>query len=226
MHRHSAAAGIAGADGDRVRPAGRPTGSSSRRRRRAADGTYDLGGLPGGDYTLGFSDPASGITEFWNDKAALADAPTAQRDQRRHERRLDARSPRRSRGHRRSRTPTPTPTPTETPTPTTPTPTVDRDHDGDPTATPTAPAAAAPTAVRAVSVVKMPKIKGFAKVDQRLRVTKGAWNPTAVKRKVQWMANGKKIKGATKMRLRLTSKLVGKKITVKMTASAPGHDQA
>ncbi len=68
----------------------------------------------------------------------------------------------------------------------------------------------------------MPKIKGFAKVDQRLRVTKGAWNPTSVKRKVQWMANGKKIKGATKMRLRLTSKLVGKKITVKMTASAQG----
>jgi hypothetical protein len=68
----------------------------------------------------------------------------------------------------------------------------------------------------------MPKIKGFAKVDQRLRVTKGAWNPTAVSRKVQWLANGKKIRGATKTRLRLTRRLAGKKITVKVTASAPG----
>ena len=40
----------------------------------AADGAYDLGGLPGGNYTLGFADPASGITEFWSDKADLASA--------------------------------------------------------------------------------------------------------------------------------------------------------
>ena len=26
-----------------------------------ADGAYDLGGLPGGVYTLGFADPASGV---------------------------------------------------------------------------------------------------------------------------------------------------------------------
>jgi len=71
-------------------------------------------------------------------------------------------------------------------------------------------------------VVTMPKIKGFTKVGQRLRVTKGAWNPTAVSRKIQWFANGKKIKRATKVRLRLTSKLAGKKLTVKVTASAPG----
>ncbi|MEO5661796.1 MAG: carboxypeptidase regulatory-like domain-containing protein, partial [Nocardioides sp.] len=32
----------------------------------AVNGTYDLGGLPGGTYTLGFSDPASGISEFWS----------------------------------------------------------------------------------------------------------------------------------------------------------------
>jgi hypothetical protein len=90
------------------------------------------------------------------------------------------------------------------------------------TTTTTAPAPAAPTAVRAVAVVKMPKIKGFAKVDQRLRVTKGAWNPTTAKRKLQWLANGKKIKGATKTRLRLTKKLAGKKISVKVVARASG----
>ncbi len=40
----------------------------------AANGTYDLGGLPGGVYTLGFVDTGSGVSEFWNDKALLADA--------------------------------------------------------------------------------------------------------------------------------------------------------
>ena len=41
-----------------------------------ADGRYDVDGLPGGTYTLGFSDPASGVSEYWNDKAALAEADT------------------------------------------------------------------------------------------------------------------------------------------------------
>ena len=42
----------------------------------AANGRYDLGGLPGGAYKLGFHDPATGVTEYWNDKASLADADT------------------------------------------------------------------------------------------------------------------------------------------------------
>ena len=42
----------------------------------AANGRYDLGGLPGGAYKIGFHDPATGVTEYWNDKASLADADT------------------------------------------------------------------------------------------------------------------------------------------------------
>lgn len=176
-----------------------------------ADGAYDLGGLPGGIYTLGFADPASGVSEFWNDKAELAAADSISVTNDGTMSGLDA----------VLATPLPpatTPTtPTETPTTTPST-----------TTTTTTPAAAQPaaaptsTTVRKVAVLTMPKIKGFTKVGQRLRVTKGAWNPTAISRKIQWFANGKKIKRATKVRLRLTSKLAGKRLTVKVTASAPG----
>ena len=185
----------------------------------AADGTYDLGGLPGGTYTLGFVDSVSGVTEYWNDKADLAAADSIAVTNDGTMSGLDATlaTP--------DRTPAPEPpAPTETPT-TTPVPTSTPATTA-PAPVTTAPAPAAPAAVRAVMVVKMPKIKGTAKVGQRLRVTKGAWNPTSVKRKLQWLANGKKIKGATKTRLRLTSKLAGKKLTVKVTASAAGMTTA
>lgn len=175
------------------------------------DGSYDLGGLPGGIYTLGFADPASGVSEFWNDKAELAAADSISVTNDGTMSGLDAvlATPLPP-----ATTPTTPTTPTETPT-TTPTTTT--------TTTTPAPPAAAPTSTtaRKVAVLTMPKIKGFTKVGQRLRVTKGAWNPTAISRKIQWLANGKKIKGATKVRLRLTSKLAGKRLTVKVTASAP-----
>ena len=54
-------------------------------------------------------------------------------------------------------------------------------------------------------------------------MTKGTWNPTTVTLKVKWLANGKRIKNATKNRLRLTAKLVGKRISVKVVASAAGR---
>ncbi|WP_457206844.1 carboxypeptidase regulatory-like domain-containing protein [Nocardioides sp. P5_C9_2] len=174
------------------------------------DGRYDLGGLPGGGYTLGFTDPVSGVTEYWNDRPTLVDASAIQVSSFGSSNGLDAQLA-------TPATVVPTPTPASTQTPTT-TPAT-------PTTTAPAPTTTAPTpttAARSVRVVTMPRIKGFAKVDQRLRVTKGAWNPTAVSRKVQWLANGKKIKGATKARLRLTAKLAGRKITVRVTATAPG----
>ncbi|HET6663216.1 MAG TPA: carboxypeptidase-like regulatory domain-containing protein, partial [Acidimicrobiales bacterium] len=119
----------------------------------AADGSYDLGGLPGGVYTLGFFDPASGITEYWNDKAALADADSLSVTNDGTTSGLDAQlaTPQPEPEPEPEPEPSPTPTPTETPTPTTPTPTSTATSTS--TATPTAPAAAAPTAVRVVSVV-------------------------------------------------------------------------
>lgn len=175
----------------------------------AADGTYDLGGLPGGTYTLGFSDPASGTSEFWSDKATLdaADSLVVTNDGTQNG--IDA----------QLATPLePTPTPTVTTTAmATATATA--------TATTTTTATPAPvvTAMKTIAVHKKPVIKGTAKVGNRLRVTAGTLNPTAVVRKIQWMANGKVIKKATKRRFVVTSKQAGKKLTVKITVSAPGY---
>ena len=66
-----------------------------------------------------------------------------------------------------------------------------------------------------------PKAAGKLKVGKKLTVSKGTWNvPVTVK--YQWLANGKKIKKATKGAYKLTAKDKGKKISVKVTASAPG----
>ena len=185
----------------------------------AANGRYDLGRLPGGAYKLGFHDPATGVTEYWNDKASLADADTLNVQNAGSNSGLDAQlatplpEP--------TTQPTPEPTPEATPEPS-PTPTAD------PTSTTTAPPApqvapapAATTTDDAVVMVKRPRIKGVAAVARTVRVTRGTWNPTKVSRKIQWLANGKRIKGATKARLRVTGKLVGKRLSVRVVASAP-----
>jgi hypothetical protein len=184
-----------------------------------ANGTYVIDHLLGGDYTLRFFDPISGVTEYWNNKLALSDAGTIQLQSSGVSDQYDAQL---ATPVAEEPTPEPTPEPTlePTPTPTTPTTTT-----GTTTGTTTSTATGTSTTTASagkVLVVKKPRIKGFAKVDQRLRVTKGAWNPTTAKRKIQWLANGKKIKGATKMRLRLTRKMAGKKISVKVTAKAAG----
>jgi hypothetical protein len=170
-----------------------------------ADGSYDVGGLSGGAHTLGFRDPVSGVSEYWNDHTAIADADTVT-------------VPSTSRYDAVLATPLPpttTPTPTPTPTPTTA-----------PTHVAPVVVAPVPTAPAAVLAVKLPRIKGLAAVGERLKVTKGTWNPTGVTLKVQWLANGKKIKKATKMRLRLTDKLAGKRISVRVVASAAGRTPA
>jgi hypothetical protein len=87
------------------------------------------------------------------------------------------------------------------------------------------PAPATTTATAQVVMVKRPRIKGVAQVAEVLRVTRGTWNPTSVSRKLQWLANGKRVKGATKARLRVTKKLVGKRLSVRVVATAPQRTQ-
>lgn len=182
-----------------------------------ADGSYDLGGLPGGEYTLGFEDAATETTEFWNNQAALADAHTLTVQSSGVTDGLDAQLA-------TPVEPTPTPVVTETATATaTATATETASSTATATATPTVNAPPTTTATKAIAVVKAPKIKGTAKVGKRLRVTQGTLNPTTVERKIQWLANGKKIKKATKRRFRVTNKQRGKKITVRITISAPGY---
>jgi 5-hydroxyisourate hydrolase-like protein (transthyretin family) len=174
------------------------------------DGQYDLGLLPGGTYTLGFHDPATNVGEYWNDKADLTDANALQVKEVGTTDGLNA----------QLATPLPEPTPTETPT-TTPTTPTTATTTTTTTTTPVNTAAPAATAT-AVTVAVRPRIRGIAKVAKTLRVTKGTWTPTTVTKKIQWLANGKRIKGATKNRLRLTKKLAGKRISVRIVASAPG----
>jgi len=176
-----------------------------------ADGSYDLGGLPGGSYTLGFRDPATGITEFWNDKAVLADAHTLNVQSQGVTDGLDAQLA-------TPLEPTPVPTVTQGSTSTT-----SSTSSTSSTTTTTASPASAATAKKTIRVLKKPVIKGVAKVGNRLRVTPGKINPTAVVRKIQWLANGKKIKKATHRRFRVTNKQRGKKIAVRITISAPGY---
>lgn len=168
-----------------------------------ADGRYDVGGLPGGAYTLGFHDPATGVGEYWNDNAALADADTLNVDSAGSTTGLDA----------RLATPLPEPTVALTNGPAPTGTAAPADTTG---ATPVTTATAGK-----VVMVKRPRIRGVAAVTEVLRVTRGAWNPTKISRKIQWLANGKRIKGATKARLRVTKKLVGKRISVRVVASAP-----
>ncbi len=98
-------------------------------------------------------------------------------------------------------TATPTPTPTATPTPTVPVETE-------------------------VSVSKKPKLKGKAKVGKTLRVTRGQWSTETVKLRYVWLVNGKKLTGAEGRTLKVTGKLRGKRISVRVVATAPGLDRA
>ena len=41
--------------------------------------------------------------------------------------------------------------------------------------------------------------------------------------KIQWFANGKKIKKATKAKFKVAKKYAGKKVQAKITATAPGY---
>ncbi|WP_210503074.1 carboxypeptidase regulatory-like domain-containing protein [Nocardioides xinjiangensis] len=176
------------------------------------DGAYDVGGLPAGDYTLGFRDPASGVTEYWNDRHTISEAdPVTVPSVDRYD--VELATP----GTPQEPTPEPDPTPT-TPDPA-PAPTVA----ATPITTTTATPATTSPAPAALSVVRKPRIRGLVKVGQRLRVTKGTWNAPSLTRKVQWLANGKVITKATKTRLRLTRKLLGKRISVRVVATAAGH---
>lgn len=68
-----------------------------------------------------------------------------------------------------------------------------------------------------------PRVRGKAKVGRTLRVTRGTWTPdSGVDFSYRWFANGKAIKRATKPRLRVTKKLKGKRLWVRVTAKLPG----
>lgn len=94
-------------------------------------------------------------------------------------------------------------------------------------------ARSAAVAVAAAPVVQLPalpgvtkkataKVAGTPQVGKVVKANVGTW-PKGTKVKVQWYANGKPIKGATKKKLKLGKKLKGKKITVVVTGTKPGY---
>ena len=67
-----------------------------------------------------------------------------------------------------------------------------------------------------------PKIKGKAKVGRKLTAVAGSWT-AGTSRTYRWYANGKAIKHATKAKLKLTKRLKGKEIVVKVTGRKSGY---
>lgn len=64
---------------------------------------------------------------------------------------------------------------------------------------------------------KSPKVQGTMKVGRKLTAYRGAWTPSPMAYRYQWLRNGHKIKHATKSSYRLTRKDRGAKISVRVT---------
>jgi protocatechuate 3,4-dioxygenase beta subunit len=114
-------------------------------------------------------------------------------------------------------TPTATPTPTTTPT-TTPTPTTSTQV---PTTSPVAvPPAPAPVIANAAT----PRITGAVEVGQVLRVAPGRWTPSTVRLTYQWLADGHRIRKATRARFRVTRAQLGARLRVRIRAASVGAE--
>ncbi len=70
---------------------------------------------------------------------------------------------------------------------------------------------------------RLPSVTGTAKVGQRLTATPGTWSATGTTYKYQWLADGAAISGATGSTTTATQALKGKKLSVRVTASAMGY---
>ncbi|WGX98004.1 hypothetical protein [Nocardioides sp. L-11A] len=67
-----------------------------------------------------------------------------------------------------------------------------------------------------------PKVAGKARVGKVLKVKGLTWSPAPGKVSYQWLRNGKAIKKATRASYRITRKDRGKRVSVRVTASASG----
>ncbi|MBE7325811.1 fibronectin type III domain-containing protein [Nocardioides sp. Y6] len=139
-------------------------------------------------------------------------------------------------------TPVPTPTPTVEPTPTTaptPTPTVEPTPSPTPTVEPTPSPTPSPSPspttspspepdAKPITMVRAPRIKGQARVGRVLKATRGVWRPGRAKVRYQWFVKrGKRfaaVKHGDRARLKVTRALKGKRLRVRVTVRAAGHE--
>lgn len=68
-----------------------------------------------------------------------------------------------------------------------------------------------------------PRVSGTHTVRKTLKVRTGTWGPSGVKVRVQWLRNGKAIRGATKTSYRLAKADAGKRVSVKVTGTLNGY---
>lgn len=89
------------------------------------------------------------------------------------------------------------------------------------------PAPPAPPAGPGVLVKGTPVIHGKARVGKRLTVSPGAWTPGTTLA-LRWCANGHALKGtkATRATLKVTPKLRGRRISVRVVGTQPGYTPA
>ena len=73
-----------------------------------------------------------------------------------------------------------------------------------------------------LALVHAPEVSGKAKVGSRLRVTPGTWNRPGLTYTYQWLRDGSPIAGATTTSYRLRAADAGRRISVRVGASAPG----
>lgn len=74
-----------------------------------------------------------------------------------------------------------------------------------------------------VTNLTAPRITGTARVGLTLSGVAGTWEPAPATTSYQWLADGKAITGATGAKLTVTPNLVGRRIALRVTVSAPGH---
>ncbi|MEU4419060.1 SdrD B-like domain-containing protein [Actinoplanes sp. NPDC024001] len=77
-----------------------------------------------------------------------------------------------------------------------------------------------------VKAVTAPSISGTVAVGSTVKAAPGTWNPAATSYRYQWAANGVAIRGATGAALLIPASVVGKRLSVKVTAARSGYTAA
>ncbi|MEU9095975.1 hypothetical protein [Streptomyces sp. NPDC048428] len=75
----------------------------------------------------------------------------------------------------------------------------------------------------APKVTTAPKVTGTVRVGTKLAAAHGTWTPAPTSYAYQWKADGKAVKGATASTYTPASSLLGKKLSVTVTARRTGH---
>jgi hypothetical protein len=80
-----------------------------------------------------------------------------------------------------------------------------------------------PTPAAAPRATRTPSISGTVRVGSTVRAAAGTWSPAATKYTYQWYANGAVIRGATGAAYQIVPGALGKRLTVRVTATRAGH---